>query len=165
MTPEGNLYIPESSMSLKANNSNNNNNDDINNNCVYMNETTRAYNKFVYDVLGLEKVALKGWPKFRGGLDTSNNKTGTHSLYKYEERDDMEYMFHSIHLMREPFYAALYDKYESELRLLDEQRQILVQDEQGQEEQGQEQEEKEQMQEQILVQDEQGQEEQGQEQE
>lgn len=43
------------------------------------------------DFLG-DRIELSGWEKYKGGLDTKNNSTGTHSIY--HEIQDVEVMFH-----------------------------------------------------------------------
>eukprot|EP01105_Mastigella_eilhardi_P002156 TRINITY_DN1257_c0_g1_i2.p1 TRINITY_DN1257_c0_g1~~TRINITY_DN1257_c0_g1_i2.p1 ORF type:complete len:856 (-),score=207.59 TRINITY_DN1257_c0_g1_i2:78-2291(-) len=53
-------------------------------------EVTPQFEEFL-DFLG-ERVALQGWTKFRGGLDVSNNLTGSHSVYTTFM--DFEVMFH-----------------------------------------------------------------------
>ena len=48
-----------------------------------------------------ERVTLKGWPKFRGGLDIRGNMTGQHSMYTTHE--EHEIMFHVSTML--PFSA------------------------------------------------------------
>eukprot|EP01091_Cochliopodium_minus_P012872 TRINITY_DN4007_c0_g2_i1.p1 TRINITY_DN4007_c0_g2~~TRINITY_DN4007_c0_g2_i1.p1 ORF type:complete len:839 (-),score=238.76 TRINITY_DN4007_c0_g2_i1:32-2548(-) len=43
------------------------------------NEEYPKFDKFL-SILG-DKVALNGWTRYRGGLDTKNNHTGTHSIF------------------------------------------------------------------------------------
>jgi len=47
-----------------------------------------------------ERVTLLGWPKFRGGLNITNNSTGTHSIYTAYQQNEI--MFHVSTLL--PFY-------------------------------------------------------------
>ncbi|ELT98588.1 hypothetical protein CAPTEDRAFT_146981 [Capitella teleta] len=58
---------------------------------MYNNEHgSPAFDEFL-DCIG-ERVPLKGFEKYRGGLDCKTDSTGTHSLYK--QIDDYEIMFH-----------------------------------------------------------------------
>ncbi|ELP85936.1 rap GTPase-activating protein, putative [Entamoeba invadens IP1] len=50
-------------------------------------------------ILG-EKVALKGFKKFKGGLDVTNNENGEYSVYT--NYDNSEVMFHVSTLMKTP---------------------------------------------------------------
>ena len=51
---------------------------------------SHAYNEFI-DLLG-DKIALKGWSKFRGGLDNQDDSTGTHAIYS--TLNTFEILFH-----------------------------------------------------------------------
>jgi len=44
-----------------------------------------------------DKIVLKDWKNFRGGLDAKSNSTGTHSVYT--QFHDMEIMFHVASLL------------------------------------------------------------------
>jgi RAP1 GTPase activating protein 1 len=48
-----------------------------------------------------DKIALKGWQKYRNGLDVTNGTTGEHSVYTTYQ--SFEIMFHVSTLL--PFYA------------------------------------------------------------
>eukprot|EP01102_Stenamoeba_stenopodia_P020515 TRINITY_DN8023_c0_g1_i3.p1 TRINITY_DN8023_c0_g1~~TRINITY_DN8023_c0_g1_i3.p1 ORF type:complete len:968 (+),score=239.81 TRINITY_DN8023_c0_g1_i3:2187-5090(+) len=63
-------------------------------------ETSADYEEFL-DWIG-KKIELKGWDKFRGGLDVKNGSTGTHSVYTTFE--SFEIMFHVGTLL--PFNQA-----------------------------------------------------------
>jgi len=53
-------------------------------------ESTPEFDQFL-SLIG-DKIQLRGWKGFRGGLDVTNDATGTHSVYtKYKE---LEVMFH-----------------------------------------------------------------------
>jgi len=54
------------------------------------NEASPDYDEFL-DFLG-ERITLKGWSKYRGGLDVKTNTTGTNSIYT--EHRGYEIMFH-----------------------------------------------------------------------
>jgi len=47
-----------------------------------------------------DKIELKDWNKFKGGLDVKKNTTGTHSVYT--QFNDMEIMFHVAPML--PYY-------------------------------------------------------------
>lgn len=53
-------------------------------------ETSPEYEEFL-DFIG-EKIVLKGWDKYRGGLNVNNDATGTHSVYT--QHRGYEIMFH-----------------------------------------------------------------------
>lgn len=55
-----------------------------------MEDTSPEFSQFL-SFLG-EKIELKGWKYFRGGLDVKSGSTGTHSLYT--KFYDYEIMFH-----------------------------------------------------------------------
>ncbi|PAV79175.1 hypothetical protein WR25_24180 [Diploscapter pachys] len=58
---------------------------------MYNNETsTPAFDEFL-DFIG-QRVTLKGWDQYKGGLDTRGDTTGTHSVYV--EYQAHEIMFH-----------------------------------------------------------------------
>lgn len=59
---------------------------------AFANESSPAFRDFM-DWLG-ERVELSGWSKFRGGLNVTDNATGTHSYYTTIERENVEIMFH-----------------------------------------------------------------------
>eukprot|EP00027_Filamoeba_sp_ATCC50430_P007625 CAMPEP_0168559500 /NCGR_PEP_ID=MMETSP0413-20121227/10558_1 /TAXON_ID=136452 /ORGANISM="Filamoeba nolandi, Strain NC-AS-23-1" /LENGTH=959 /DNA_ID=CAMNT_0008590735 /DNA_START=92 /DNA_END=2971 /DNA_ORIENTATION=- len=61
-------------------------------------ETSADYEEFL-SWLG-EKIVLKGWEGYRGGLDVKNNSTGTHSVFT--RHCGYEIMFHVSTLL--PFY-------------------------------------------------------------
>jgi len=68
-------------------------------NDIYSNvDTSPAFEDFL-KFLG-EKIPLKGWSRFRGGLDNKKDSTGTHSIYT--QFHDMEIMFHVAPLL--PYY-------------------------------------------------------------
>eukprot|EP01117_Protostelium_nocturnum_P000175 TRINITY_DN1024_c0_g1_i1.p1 TRINITY_DN1024_c0_g1~~TRINITY_DN1024_c0_g1_i1.p1 ORF type:complete len:915 (-),score=339.98 TRINITY_DN1024_c0_g1_i1:161-2905(-) len=54
------------------------------------NETSKEYEEFL-NLLG-QKVELKGWIGWRGGLDVKHDSTGTHSIHT--RVDDYEIMYH-----------------------------------------------------------------------
>jgi len=51
---------------------------------------SKAFNKFL-ETMG-NMIRLKEWQHFRAGLDTANDKTGTHSVYT--QMASFEVMFH-----------------------------------------------------------------------
>ena len=53
-------------------------------------ETSESFENFL-NLLG-EKITLKNWDRYRGGLDVHNNMTGTESVYTLFE--DHQIMFH-----------------------------------------------------------------------
>ena len=53
-------------------------------------ETSPQFEEFL-EWIG-DKIVLKNWPHFRGGLDVKNDTTGTHSIYTRHR--NMEIMFH-----------------------------------------------------------------------
>ena len=53
-------------------------------------ESTKAFDQFL-ELLG-DKVRLKGFKEFRGGLDNTNDTTGTHSVYTRFR--DKQIMYH-----------------------------------------------------------------------
>ena len=53
-------------------------------------ESTRAFDEFL-ELLG-DRVRLKGFEHFRGGLDNASDTTGTHSVYT--QFKDKQIMFH-----------------------------------------------------------------------
>jgi len=57
---------------------------------MFSNGTTKAFSEFLA-FLG-EKIALRGWEKYAGGLDVKKNTTGTHSIYRTYK--DNEIIFH-----------------------------------------------------------------------
>ena len=63
---------------------------------------SERYNEFL-EVLG-EKIELKGWKKYAGGLDTEGFSTGTHSVYRpyFSLGSKYEIMFHISTML--PFY-------------------------------------------------------------
>lgn len=58
---------------------------------MFANESPGADFEEFLDFLG-ERIELNGWEKYKGGLDTKNNATGTHSIY--HELQGIEIMFH-----------------------------------------------------------------------
>ena len=58
---------------------------------LFGNEThSKAFDEFL-DLLG-ERIRLRGFDKYRAGLDGNNDLTGTHSVYT--KFADIEIMFH-----------------------------------------------------------------------
>lgn len=53
-------------------------------------EGSEAFERFLH-LLG-ERITLKGWDRYRGGLDTHNDMTGTHAIYTLFE--DHQVIFH-----------------------------------------------------------------------
>ena len=53
-------------------------------------ETSESFENFL-NLLG-EKITLKNWDRYRGGLDVHNNMTGTETVYTLFE--DHQIMFH-----------------------------------------------------------------------
>ena len=41
-----------------------------------------------------DRITLKGWNRFRGGLDVSNDETGTETFYTTFNDDEFEIIFH-----------------------------------------------------------------------
>ncbi|XP_068729084.1 GTPase-activating Rap/Ran-GAP domain-like protein 3 [Montipora capricornis] len=58
---------------------------------VFSNETVSEDFERFLELLG-ERIELKGWKKYRGGLDVKNDMTGSHSLYTVYEGHEV--MFH-----------------------------------------------------------------------
>jgi RAP1 GTPase activating protein 1 len=71
-----------------------------NENDMYANEITSINFEEFLNFLG-DKIKLKGWKHFGGGLDIKKDSTGTHSIYT--QFHDMEIMFHVVTLL--PFNA------------------------------------------------------------
>ena len=68
---------------------------------LFSNENgSEAFNNFLEDVLG-EKVKLKGWNRYKGGLDVNSDQTGLESVFT--EFEGHEVMFHVSTLL--PFHA------------------------------------------------------------
>ena len=55
-------------------------------------ETSESFENFL-NLLG-EKITLKNWDRYRGGLDVHNNMTGTETVYTLFE--DHQIMFHVL---------------------------------------------------------------------
>jgi RAP1 GTPase activating protein 1 len=56
-------------------------------------EMSKEMEEFM-ELLGT-KIELKGWTAYRGGLNVTNNATGTHSIYT-KFRGEFEIMFHGM---------------------------------------------------------------------
>jgi hypothetical protein len=65
---------------------------------MFANESSEEFDKFL-NFLG-NRITLKGWSNFAGGLDVRNDSTGTHSVYTNFR--DVEIMFHVNTLL--PYY-------------------------------------------------------------
>ena len=59
---------------------------------AWLEDTSPAFQEFL-QFLG-DRVRLKGWDKYRAGLDVNNDQAGTHSIYT--EWNNYEIMFHII---------------------------------------------------------------------
>eukprot|EP00121_Abeoforma_whisleri_P004912 Awhi_evm1s4444 len=72
--------------------------------CPLHREISEEYKIFLNNIGGC--ITLKDWPFFAAGLDTKNNKMGTHSIHSMTA-DDGEIMYHVPHLIRQPYETKL----------------------------------------------------------
>jgi len=63
---------------------------------------SEAFEEFL-DFLG-DRIKLKGWDKYRGGLDTKNDTTGTHTVYRQLLSQKIEVVYHVSTLL--PFFPS-----------------------------------------------------------